>query len=300
MACILISDKLTILIDNFNNDYYNNNIYSLTIEEKQIIDNDIKFNYLSCESLNILKKYIDNSNDEYNLKYYLNKTKLVFPILKQKIKDTSLEVLKRREYLKLRQEEREYNLMIHGNAVNPNVTEKIAGGNHYSSTKNQLTISTNMIVSIFAMFGICYYVGMRFSDSHTTCLIFGLVGAVVIMIVEMLLFIIRAAKMEHIYEGKITKETEILAQIRSSSLVTLSGYNNNNDGNDNDDDNDDDNNDNNNDDYEILTLDSISSNDKLDKLLMVNKRVNIEDSSNNINNEHEYQYEHDKEGKKNK
>lgn len=137
MAYVLISDKLILLIDNFNNDY---DKFSITKEEKNIIDNDIKFNYLSCESLKIFKKYIDNSNDTNNLKYYLSQTKLVFPVLKPKIKETSVEILKRREYLKLRQEERDYNLMIHGKAINPKVIEKIAGGNHYSSTKNQLTI----------------------------------------------------------------------------------------------------------------------------------------------------------------
>ena len=33
---------------------------------------------------------------------------------------------------------------------------------------NQLTISVNMIVAVFAMFGIGYYVGMQYSDNKST------------------------------------------------------------------------------------------------------------------------------------
>jgi hypothetical protein len=33
---------------------------------------------------------------------------------------------------------------------------------------NQITISVNMIVAVFAMFGVGYYVGMQYSDNKTT------------------------------------------------------------------------------------------------------------------------------------
>ena len=41
-------------------------------------------------------------------------------------------------------------------------------GNQFASMTNQLTMSVNMIVAIFAMFGVGYYVGTQYSDNKTT------------------------------------------------------------------------------------------------------------------------------------
>jgi hypothetical protein len=51
-------------------------------------------------------------------------------------------------------------------------------------------------------------------------MIFGLIGAVFIMLVEMSLFIIRAIKMESAYERVPTTSAEAIAQLRSGSLLT--------------------------------------------------------------------------------
>lgn len=42
------------------------------------------------------------------------------------------------------------------------------GENPYSQMRNQVTISTNMIVSIFAMFGVGYLVARNMTDNETT------------------------------------------------------------------------------------------------------------------------------------
>lgn len=51
---------------------------------------------------------------------------------------------------------------------NPNEQDILTTGNQFASLTNQLTISVNMIVAIFAMFGIGYYVGMQYSDNKST------------------------------------------------------------------------------------------------------------------------------------
>lgn len=50
----------------------------------------------------------------------------------------------------------------------PNVQDILTTGNQFASMTNQLTISVNMIVAVFAMFGVGYYVGMQYSDNKTT------------------------------------------------------------------------------------------------------------------------------------
>ena len=41
-------------------------------------------------------------------------------------------------------------------------------GNHYASVRTQMTISANMIVSIFVMFAIGYMAGKSFSENEST------------------------------------------------------------------------------------------------------------------------------------
>jgi hypothetical protein len=51
---------------------------------------------------------------------------------------------------------------------NPNEQDILTTGNQFASLTNQLTISVNMIVAVFAMFGVGYYVGMQYSDNKST------------------------------------------------------------------------------------------------------------------------------------
>ena len=58
-------------------------------------------------------------------------------------------------------------LLLH-DCRNPNEQDILTTGNQFASMTNQLTISVNMIVAVFAMFGIGYYVGMQYSDNKST------------------------------------------------------------------------------------------------------------------------------------
>lgn len=42
------------------------------------------------------------------------------------------------------------------------------GENPYAQMRNQVTVSTNMIVSIFAMFGVGYLIARNMTDNETT------------------------------------------------------------------------------------------------------------------------------------
>lgn len=77
-----------------------------------------------------------------------------------------------------------------------------------------------MIVSIIACGGIGYYVGTQFSSKKSVAMMFGLMSAIGIMMVEMLIYIIRAIKMENAYEKKISPKEEAKRQSQSASLQT--------------------------------------------------------------------------------
>eukprot|EP01034_Spumella_vulgaris_P023476 gene23476-29693_t len=66
-----------------------------------------------------------------------------------------------------------------------------------SSVKNQLSVGVNMIVVIFATFGMVYYISGQFTNKESTRMIYGLAASVLMMVLEMVLFIMRAVQMEH-------------------------------------------------------------------------------------------------------
>lgn len=109
---------------------------------------------------------------------------------------------KRREYLKKRHEEREYNLMMYGQEVNPEVQREMDRGNSLSSKSNHISIGMNMIMSVLACFAIAYYVGMQSNVELTTSMIYGLIAAILILMVEMLLYILRAMSMEKHFDSR--------------------------------------------------------------------------------------------------
>ena len=122
------------------------------------------------------------------------------------------ELEKRRKYLRMRQEQKEYNQMIQGlddsfNGSNSGIgklgdNESI--GQMLVSLSQQMGTILNMVVSSLAMFGVFYYIGMHITDrKSSTPLVLGLVGAISIMIIEMILFIIRAY-----LQDKIERDTK--------------------------------------------------------------------------------------------
>ena len=205
---------------------------TLSSDEKLLLEKEHDSELISYQTISILSKYL-KSKYEYSVYAgnrkvhdkiinYLDGSKLVFPSLMKKESEPSPELIQRRQYLLARQEGREYNKMMYGTYTDPNVQKVLSQGNHMESLKEQLSVSANMIVSVFAMFGISYYIGTQYSKNQTTWMIFGIVGATIIMIVEMAIYIIRAIKLEAVYESSEARSErrEALAQIRSGSLLT--------------------------------------------------------------------------------
>lgn len=131
----------------------------------------------------------------------------------------------RRAYLLRRQEEREYARLIDDNGLS-------FGGNSISSSfrepiahmKGQISIIANMFVCSFAMFGVGYYVGVQYKCDRQICTIFGLVGAVLILFIEMMLYIIRThnvSVLNHYDEDMNTKhESHLQTNTECSQLFT--------------------------------------------------------------------------------
>lgn len=119
---------------------------------------------------------------------------------------SSSDLQKRREYLQLRQEQREYDRMVNGTVDFSHSHKSDTLAKTLSGVQNQISIIANMFVSIFAMFGVGYYIGMQYKWQYQTRFICGLIGAVVILFIEMTLYIIRACNMEYAEKPK-TKDT---------------------------------------------------------------------------------------------
>jgi len=170
----------------------------------------------SLASLELLSEYLSkHAGGKETLADYLTPgASLVFPNAPPKAAEPSEELVKRREYLKLKQEAREYNRMVYGREEDPRVAEILDAGNHMSSAKNQLAISANMVISVLASFAIAYYAGKSFKASTTTCLVCGLLGAMAILLVEMTLFIVRAMR----YENISSKDAAQIARKQEAAL----------------------------------------------------------------------------------
>jgi hypothetical protein len=156
---------------------------------------------ITLELLRIL-----GASDKSNLKDLLSDSALEFDAeekaLEAESKATrSKELDKRREYLAKRQQEREYNMMMFGQTVNPEVTREMDRGNSLSSKNNHMAIGANMVMSVLACFAIAYYVGQQTNVGLSTSMIYGLIAAIVILMVEMTLYIMRAIAMEKKYDS---------------------------------------------------------------------------------------------------
>jgi len=185
--------------------------------------------YITHRGLKTLNLVLqENGRDEgsLSLREILKGSKLCFPKLEERVSRANPEpspgLVKRREFLRIRQEARQYNRMIHGTDLNPLVQQSLTHGNVHASVKNQLSIGANVIVSMAACGGIAYYVGTQYSTNKSIQMVFGLIGAVGIMIIEVTLFMIRAVKMESVFEGSgLSPNKESVAEMRSGSLMTV-------------------------------------------------------------------------------
>jgi hypothetical protein len=112
----------------------------------------------------------------------------------------SKDLMQRREYLRRRMEEREYNMMMFNQPTNPEVDREMEKGNQLSSASNHLSIAMNIVMSVLACFAIAYYIGLQSNQSVTTSMVYGLIASILILVIEMLLYIIRAFSMESKYD----------------------------------------------------------------------------------------------------
>ncbi|TYZ61792.1 hypothetical protein PybrP1_004790 [[Pythium] brassicae (nom. inval.)] len=106
-------------------------------------------------------------------------------------KDAYLE--QRRRKLRRLDEEMRYGRLVH------NVKSKTQAAEleqFQTSTRQHLSIGANMVMARVTAFIALYMVARVLTDSETMRVVIGLVGAIVMMVIEMVLFITRAAKYE--------------------------------------------------------------------------------------------------------
>lgn len=116
----------------------------------------------------------------------------------------SRELLRRRAFLKRRNDERSYWRMVenvHPRAKPPE--ERVA-----ASFKFQAIVGANMIVAPTASFFICYILARSIVKKHTSRMALGLGGAIIMLVIEMILFIVRSYTIEQ-NSKKAAKKTKL-------------------------------------------------------------------------------------------
>ena len=226
MKLLIKVSKNCSLID-FSKDILKEKTIKKTKNQENIIKESIELLLFNIESLKVLSELIslDSCPSQYKNKKLLemiqsSQDSKINIIKEDETKEdetkedielkqmNQLELEKRRKYLQMRQEQKEYNQMIQGldgsynsnynNNINNNSGSVNVGGNEsvgqmMASLSQQMGTILNMVVSSLAMFGVFYYIGMHITDrKSSTPLVMGLVGAISIMVIEMTLFIIRA------------------------------------------------------------------------------------------------------------
>ena len=99
--------------------------------------------------------------------------------------------------------------MVYGQEINPEIQREMDRGNSLSAKSNHIAIAMNMIMSVLACFAIAYYVGLQSNVELATSMIYGLIAAILILMVEMLLYILRAMAMEKKYDNPDTVDKTI-------------------------------------------------------------------------------------------
>ncbi|KAG3117924.1 hypothetical protein PI124_g3941 [Phytophthora idaei] len=102
---------------------------------------------------------------------------------------------KRRQKLLRLDEEMRYSSMVR-NVKTQSVDTELA--HHQTSVRQHLSIGANMVMARVTAFIAVYFVARNITENETTRIVAGLGGAIVMMVIEMVLFIARAAKFESI------------------------------------------------------------------------------------------------------
>ncbi|KAF4322018.1 hypothetical protein BBO99_00004339 [Phytophthora kernoviae] len=111
----------------------------------------------------------------------------------QEIEKRAKYLAKRREKLQRIDQEMRYGNMVR-NIKTQSLTAEMT--HHQASVKQHLSIGANMVMARITAFIAVYFVARNLTENETTRMIAGLGGAIVMMVIEMVLFITRAAKME--------------------------------------------------------------------------------------------------------
>ncbi|KAI9986881.1 hypothetical protein PInf_025850 [Phytophthora infestans] len=102
---------------------------------------------------------------------------------------------KRRQKLLRLDEEMRYGSMVR-NVKTQTAAKELT--HHNTSVRQHLSIGANMVIARVTAFIAVYFVARNLTDNETTRIVAGLGGAIVMMVIEMVLFIARAAKFESI------------------------------------------------------------------------------------------------------
>ncbi|RLN55110.1 hypothetical protein BBJ29_003482 [Phytophthora kernoviae] len=111
----------------------------------------------------------------------------------QEIEKRAKYLAKRREKLQRIDQEMRYGNMVR-NIKAQSLTAEMT--HHQASVKQHLSIGANMVMARITAFIAVYFVARNLTENETARMIAGLGGAIVMMVIEMVLFITRAAKME--------------------------------------------------------------------------------------------------------
>ena len=134
----------------------------------------------------------NNASTRLSLRSALRGTKLVFPApVREATPDPA--VATRREMLARRAEHREYATLVSSVHRAPVRPEERVG----ASLRHQYTIGANMVVAPVASSFICYILSKSLVEKATSRVVAGLMGGIVMLFVEMILYIARAYMVDH-------------------------------------------------------------------------------------------------------
>jgi predicted cobalt transporter CbtA len=125
----------------------------------------------------------------------------------------SKELTERRKYLQRRFEEREYarmvgdcgdgSMQVRGSAaVKAQSGRGASVGEDMHALRGAMSTAVNMVAAVAASFAVGYYAGKGTDGTQRTGFLFGLAGAIIVLVVEMALFIIRALREERLAANK--------------------------------------------------------------------------------------------------
>jgi len=180
--------------------------YSLTDEQRLLITEDCENNRLSIETIGIVYSLVKCDPGKFST--LIRGNTVTLPGFCDSKPKPSEELTRRRKFLQRRAEEKEYNRMAHGTEDNPEKERILEQEQRISSFKNQLSITSNMIVSTAVSCGMGYYIGIQLKFDSATSLVFGLVAGILVMIIEMILFITRSVRMEQVIGNEIEKTSK--------------------------------------------------------------------------------------------